>query len=207
MRVIVIGEDPLARAGLAGLLEEGTDLEVIAQVAASDSVIAAHRAHQPDAVIWDLGWGSDSLDWRDSLTELIEAGGRVVALLAESSQSIEAWAAGARGLLGREASPERVLAAVYAVEAGLTAVDPQFDRRLRPPAESLDEPTPEELTQRERQVLMLMAEGLANKTIANRLEISEHTVKFHVNAILRKLGAQSRTEAVMRATRLGLILL
>jgi DNA-binding NarL/FixJ family response regulator len=63
------------------------------------------------------------------------------------------------------------------------------------------------LTPREREVLQLLAEGLPNKTIASRLNISEHTVKFHVNAIMTKLGAQSRTDAVMRATRSGLILL
>jgi DNA-binding NarL/FixJ family response regulator len=65
----------------------------------------------------------------------------------------------------------------------------------------------EVLTPREQEVLQLLAEGLPNKTIADRLYISEHTVKFHVNAILSKLGAQSRTEAVVRATRLGLLLL
>jgi DNA-binding NarL/FixJ family response regulator len=65
----------------------------------------------------------------------------------------------------------------------------------------------EALTPREQEVLQLLAEGLPNKTIADSLHISEHTVKFHVNAILSKLGAQSRTEAVVRATRLGLLLL
>jgi DNA-binding NarL/FixJ family response regulator len=65
----------------------------------------------------------------------------------------------------------------------------------------------EALTPREQEVIQLLAEGLPNKTIADRLHISEHTVKFHVNAILSKLGAQSRTEAVVRATRLGLLLL
>jgi len=69
-------------------------------------------------------------------------------------------------------------------------------------------PTPvEELTPRERHVLQLLAEGLPNKAIADRLGISEHTVKFHVSAIMSKLGAQSRTEAVTRAARLGLIIL
>ena len=68
-------------------------------------------------------------------------------------------------------------------------------------------PPAEPLTARELQVLRLLAEGLANKAIAQRLAISEHTVKFHVNAIMGKLGADSRTEAVVRASRLGLILL
>jgi DNA-binding NarL/FixJ family response regulator len=76
------------------------------------------------------------------------------------------------------------------------------------PAASAEAPgLAEELTPREREVLQLLAEGLANKAIAQQLTISEHTVKFHVNAIMSKLGAQSRTAAVVRATRLGLVVL
>ncbi len=74
------------------------------------------------------------------------------------------------------------------------------------PEASGDRPV-EDLTPRELEVLQLLAEGLANKAIAQRLGVSDHTIKFHVNAILGKLGAQSRTEAVVRATRLGLIVL
>jgi DNA-binding NarL/FixJ family response regulator len=92
-----------------------------------------------------------------------------------------------------------------AVAGGLIAVDAEYAGQTG--LDNSGEPLIEDLTGREREVLGLMAEGMSNKTIALRLEISEHTVKFHVNAILRKLGAQSRTEAVVRATRLGLILL
>ncbi|MGH2536960.1 MAG: response regulator transcription factor, partial [Candidatus Promineifilaceae bacterium] len=83
-------------------------------------------------------------------------------------------------------------------------VEPEFLGALRPAA-PLEEPPLEPLTPRELEVLGLLAEGLTNKAIALRLGISEHTVKFHLNAILSKLGAQSRTAAVVRATRLGLI--
>ena len=85
--------------------------------------------------------------------------------------------------------------------------DPDLTGVLLPNAESSPTPPVENLTPRELEVLQLLAEGLPNKTIARRLEISEHTVKFHVNAIMSKLNAQSRTEAVVRATQLGLILL
>jgi DNA-binding NarL/FixJ family response regulator len=86
-------------------------------------------------------------------------------------------------------------------------VDPSFTEQIPWPPARPDGVPLEELTAREMEVLQLLAEGLPNKSIAQRLDISEHTVKFHVNSILRKLEAQSRTEAVVQATRLGLILL
>ena len=202
--MLLVGDDPLARAGLANLLRKETDLEVAGEVAGDASLMQAFEAHRPDVVLWDLGWEAHTPGWRDLLTELVEAGAKVVALVSEPSQSVDLWAAGVRGLLGREASPSRIAAAVAAVREGLVAVEPRFEV---PIFAAPDGPPLEELTDREREVLELMAEGLSNKTIAYRLEISEHTVKFHVNAILRKLGAQSRTEAVVRATRLGWILL
>jgi DNA-binding NarL/FixJ family response regulator len=92
----------------------------------------------------------------------------------------------------------------------IAVIEPDFVAALigevEPPGDA-GQPLVEPLTPRELEVLRLMAEGLPNKGIAQRLEISEHTVKFHVNAILGKLGVESRTEAVVRATRLGLILL
>jgi DNA-binding NarL/FixJ family response regulator len=94
-----------------------------------------------------------------------------------------------------------------AAAQGLVVLDPSLSN---PALLARDPSSPslvEELTPRELQVLELLAEGLPNKVIARRLGISDHTVKFHVNAVLGKLGAQSRTEAVVRATRLGLILL
>jgi DNA-binding NarL/FixJ family response regulator len=89
------------------------------------------------------------------------------------------------------------------VQQGLVVLAPEFAtaQLTLPPAASL--PPGEALTPRELDVLQLLAEGLPNKTIADRLTISEHTVKFHVNALMGKLGAQSRTEAVVRAIRLG----
>ena len=204
LRVLLVADDPLARAGLVNLLRQETDLEVAAEVAGDASVTEVFQAYQPDVVLWDLGWEGHAAGWREPLSELVEAGANLVALISEPSLSIELSSAGVRGLLDRQAAPDRIAAALAAVHAGLVAVEPRFEV---PAIAPLDGHPLEELTDREREVLELMAEGLSNKTIAYRLEISEHTVKFHVNAILRKLGAQSRTEAVVRATRLGWILL
>jgi DNA-binding NarL/FixJ family response regulator len=131
----------------------------------------------------------------------------VVALLADESLAAEAWLAGVRGLLTREADAEALVAALQAVVQGLAAIDPTLAAALLPTRERESEALVEPLTPREEEVLQLLADGLANRAIALQLGISEHTVKFHVNAILGKLGAQSRTEAVVRATRLGLIIL
>jgi DNA-binding NarL/FixJ family response regulator len=104
-------------------------------------------------------------------------------------------------------SGERLLAAIEAVYWGLIAVEPELMALLAPAGVLPELPLAEELTPRELEVLRLLAEGLSNKAIAQQLDISDHTVKFHVNAIMKKLGAQSRTAAVVQATRLGLIVL
>jgi DNA-binding NarL/FixJ family response regulator len=205
--VIVVGDDPLARAGLASLLTETTELDVVAQIATDESLVDAFLTYGPDAVLWDLGWTSESSSWRDRLSDLAESGASVVTLLPEATYSTEVWSAGARGLLSREADPASIQAALNAVSQGLAAIDPALGGGLLPNTDETQGFQLEELTTREHEVLELLAEGLSNRSIAYKLEISEHTVKFHVNAILRKLGAQSRTEAVVRATRSGLILL
>ncbi|MEI2609756.1 MAG: response regulator transcription factor [Candidatus Promineifilaceae bacterium] len=96
---------------------------------------------------------------------------------------------------------------IDAAAAHLILIDPTLASPLLPHPGNDDTLLIENLTSREQQVLQLLAEGLPNKNIARQLAISEHTVKFHVNAIMTKLGAQSRTEAVVRATRAGLIML
>jgi len=101
-----------------------------------------------------------------------------------------------------------LLAALQAVARGLAVFEPTLSPVRPTPRASASTPTsPEALTPREREVLSLLAEGLSNKAIADRLAISEHTAKFHVNAVLSKLGVQRRTEAVVRAARLGLVTL
>ena len=129
----------------------------------------------------------------------------VLALAATVDQAGQARKAGAQTILGRNASPEALAAALFALSHGLQVTDPALSGDAGQSQSGPEAVSP--LTPREDDVLWLLAEGLPNKAIAGRLGISEHTVKFHVNSILSKLGAQSRTEAVTRATRLGLILL
>ena len=119
-----------------------------------------------------------------------------------------ALSAGVRAVLRRDAAPAEIIAAVDAAAAGLTAIGPdELDLLLPTTGAGLpeEEPAIENLTAREVEVLALMARGLANKNIADRLHISEHTVKFHVSSILAKLGAASRTEAVTKGLKDGLL--
>ncbi len=125
----------------------------------------------------------------------------MLALAATEHQAAQAQAAGAQAFLSRDVSPEALAAALIALSHGLRVTDPA----LSGGPESITSGSASLLTPRENEVLRLLAEGLPNKGVASRLEVSEHTVKFHVNSIMGKLNAQSRTEAVALATRLGLL--
>jgi two-component system nitrate/nitrite response regulator NarL len=128
--------------------------------------------------------------------------GHVVALVSDEEGASRALSLGARGALLRDASARKLAAALVAGARGLVVLDETLPLVKREPPVSADTLTP-----REHEVLQLLAQGLANKEIAARLGVSDHTAKFHVNAILAKLGAASRTEAVVRAAKLGLIVL
>jgi DNA-binding NarL/FixJ family response regulator len=207
LRVLIIADDPLVRAGLSTLLVEQPNLTVVGRAAVGPDLSTELDAYNPDVLLFDLGWEPTRSDSLNHLAELRESGLPVVALLPDDGYAAAAWSAGARGLLLRNAAVERLLAGLQAVAADLVILDPALTAAASP-VQPADSAAPlEPLTPRELEVLQLLAEGLPNKAIARRLDISDHTVKFHVNAILGKLGAQSRTEAVVRATRLGLILL
>jgi two-component system, NarL family, nitrate/nitrite response regulator NarL len=198
-RVVVVGEDALARAGLRALAE-AAGLHVAADVPPAEAEDFAED--EADAAAWDVGTRG-AVDGLRALAARLP----VVAVLWSDEQAGEALASGARAVLLRDRLDERLAPAVAAAVAGLVALDGGLaESVLRPrpaPAPALAEP----LTPREVEVVQLLAEGLTNRRIGERLGISEHTAKFHVNAILGKLGASSRSEAVAQAARLGLVLL
>ncbi len=197
-RLLLVAEDVIARAGLRAVAERA-GLDVVGDVAPED--LEPPLLEAADALLWDAGAAG-------TLDGLREAAARsiVLALPWNAEQAREALAAGAQGVLSRERLEEQLLAAVQAVALGLRVVDDAFDEAvIRPRVAS--EPLVEPLTHRETEVLQLLAQGLTNRRIGERLGISEHTAKFHVNAILGKLGAQTRGEAIAHAARLGLLLL
>ncbi len=207
LRVLVMADDPLARAGLAALLADCPNCEVVGQVSDAAALADDLSLFEPDVIVWDTGWEPPEDALPGSLLEHISGTAPVVSLLPRGVDPAPYWGGGLRGRLLRDADVDQLCAALEAVAAGLVVIDLELAAELAPTPRSSSLPPADELTPREMEVLRLVAEGLSNRAIAQRLGISEHTVKFHVNAILAKLGAQSRTDAVVRATRLGLLLL
>jgi two-component system, NarL family, nitrate/nitrite response regulator NarL len=202
LRVLLVGDDPLARGGLAYLLSGEPGLAVVAQADALGAAAAVER-DDPEVAVWDLG--ADPLGWLERLGDLGESGPPALALVLDEEAAAAALAAGARGLLFRDVEGGRLAAALRALARDLLAFDDALLPQLRPRPAPQTQPEP--LTPRELEVLQLLAQGLSNRRIAERLGISEHTAKFHVNSIVGKLGAQTRTDAAVRAARLGLVLL
>ncbi len=212
LRVLVVASNPLARAGLAALLADQPGITIVGQV--ENDLPDALDVYRPQVIIWDMGW--EPLTYLEKVRDLRDARTPVIALLANVTNAIESASAllgaGLRGLLLQNSNAAILASALTAAAQGLTVIgapiaDSVLADTIRINTVSSDFSKPDALTPRELEVINLIAEGLPNKTIAGKLNISEHTVKFHVNAILTKLNAQSRTEAVVRATRLGLITL
>lgn len=204
----VIADDPLARAGLAALLAAEPNCDIVAQMSLADWLADLQADDwadsQLDGIVWDVGW-----DGVDTLPDDEPFPLPVVALLPDDTAVSQLWSLGIQAMLLREAPAAAIVAGVQAAMNNIAALDPEFVTAVQTPNPIAAEMMLEinELTAREQEVLTLLAEGLTNKAIAQQLAISDHTVKFHVNAILGKLNAQSRTEAVVQATRLGLLLL
>lgn len=213
LRVLLIARQPIARAGIEGLLAGGGEATVVGATDSlneAESLIAELRADVALAVFY-----SGSIDEVLALTEALAPTGTPLVLLADSALPLEAGAAvraGVRGLLRGDATADELVGALRAASSGILALDPWYAQALTA-LEPTPTPTAAEaisdrtLSERELEVLRLVATGLPNKAIAKRLDISEHTVKFHVGSILSKLDAVSRTDAVTRAARRGLLVL
>ncbi len=201
IRVAIIAAAPAVRAGLRVLLGSDAAIEVIGDASARSELTHAPLAGADVAVIQ----GAPPLS---GLPESL----RGVLLLVDAGQPLESLPAApfAWGTLPADAPADELIAAVVALYHGLIVVHPQLQAQLlRAPAPADNDlgPLAEPLTNRELEVLQLLGEGLSNKMIADRLHISEHTVKFHVSAIYGKLGVASRTEAVRAGARRGLLVL
>ncbi len=205
LRLLIVADNPLARTGLVALLNDQPGFNVVGQIAADADLLPMLDIYRPAVIVWDLGW--EPAATMERLREVRDTHYRVVALLPDEDFAATAWRAGANGLLFQNVQTEPMVAAIQAVANGLTVLDPSLIAQTLEATSASPEAPAEDLTPRELEVLQLLAQGLTNKAIAQRLAISDHTVKFHVNAIMTKLNAQSRTEAVVRASRFGLILL
>lgn len=193
----IVAESALVRSGLSSILNGSSQIRVVAEATPGEAKQLPTEG--VDVVVCDVGDATSAA----SAIEHTPKGVPVLALVGAPDKARELVRAGARGVLNRDASSERLCAASIAVAAGLCTLDEQTLEELVSPRAAEARATP--LTPREQQVLELLAEGLSNKVIALRLDISEHTAKFHVNSILDKLEADTRTDAVMRAARSGML--
>ena len=208
LRALVVADYPAVRAGLRDLLER-SGIEVVRDLTPDnlDAAAAGAEGFEPfDALVVDAG---------EATADLLERVDVPVVALVDSPAEVVREAAGdaeprfVRGFVRRDVSGETLAAAVRAVAAGMLVLDPALASAGLPVGAAItaDTAAAVSLTEREREVLERVALGLPNKGIALALGISEHTVKFHVGSILGKLGAGSRTEAVMEAARRGLLAL
>ncbi len=208
LTVIVFAEDSLSRHGLAAIfdLEPAIDLVMVE----SPAQLTLNKTENANVLVWDMGWDFSAIDspevW-ETVSDMVEDGLPVVAILPDGEPPGTARQIGVAGILPRSVERRQLRAALYAVAEGLSVTDPTLTRSLWMSTTPSQLSIPEPLTPRELEVLSLLAEGLTNRAIGVQLGISENTAKFHVQAVLAKLGVSSRTEAVVHATRLGLLTL
>jgi NarL family two-component system response regulator YdfI len=209
IRVQIRASSEVVRAGLESLLQNYPSLRILRDLVSEDESAEGEIVDvQPDVVVAELEGREDR-----TASEVLNAAanGTPVVLLVPGSANewAEMLRRGVKAVLPANATGPQIAAATEAAAAGLVVVHPsEVETLLRTQATNDSSGVlPEMLTPREIEVLQLLAEGVGNKEIASRLGVSEHTVKFHVASIMGKLGAESRTEAVMLGIRHGIILI
>jgi DNA-binding NarL/FixJ family response regulator len=210
IRVLIADDQRVVREGLRMLVALIDEVEVVGAACDGAEVVRLAEAYHPDVVLMDLRMpGVDGIAATADLRERLPAA-RVLVLTTYADQDaiVPALQAGARGYLTKDASAEQIEAAIRAVHAGQTHLDPAVQERLvaavishPPPADPSgpDRKPPDGLTAREVEVLALLASGLSNAEIAQRLYLTNATVKTHINRIFAKTGARDRAQAVRYA--------
>jgi DNA-binding NarL/FixJ family response regulator len=201
IRVLVVDDHPVLRSGLAQLLGQAEGVELVGLAAEGSAGVELARTEQPDVVLMDLEMPElDGIEAtrriRDALSET-----QVVVLTSFSDREriLDALDAGAAGYLLKDAEPEELLRSIRVAAAGQAPLAPQAASALV--AERREARPATELTPREHEVLLMVGEGLPNKLIARRLEISEATVKAHLTRIFERIGVTDRTQAALWAER------
>src|SRR5689334_4724935 len=207
IRLVLADDHPIVREGLAAVLETQPDFEVVGEANNGAEAVRLVADLHPDVVLLDLEMpeldGVEALRAMQATTPGVRA--LVFTAFDTDERIIAAVQAGARGYLLKGAPRDELFSAIRVVAGGGSLLQPAVAAKLIQRIAAPASPELIPLTDREREVLRLLAQGLQNKEIAGHLHISERTVKFHVSAILDKLGAGNRTEAVHLAAQLGLL--
>lgn len=212
IRLTLVEDQALVRAGLRALLSLAPDMAVVSEAADGVEGLASIARDRPDVVLLD--WRMPRLDGLGVLGALADAPyfppTLILTTFDDDQIVIDGLRAGAKGYLLKDVTLEELQDAIRVVARGGTLLGPALADRLVDglrgvPSRFVRVPSPEELTERERDVLRLVAGGLSNREVALALDLSEGTVKNYVSVVLAKLGVRDRTRAVLRALELGLI--
>ncbi len=203
VRVVLVDDHRLVRAGLRAVIDAEPDLQVVGEAADGSQVAGVVEGTAPDVVLMDLSM--PLVDGVEATRMLRSSGHRaavvVLTSFAESNRVAAALEAGAVGYLLKDSEPRDVVAAVRSAAAGHAPIDPRVARVLLPSVGGDGEPA---LSPRERQVLALVATGMANKQIGRALGITERTVKVHLGNVFRHIGVGDRTSAALWARDHGI---
>jgi DNA-binding NarL/FixJ family response regulator len=211
IRVLVADDQPLVRTGFRMILEERPDLELVGEAANGEEAVALARQLDPDVILMDVRM--PGVDGVEATRRLIDADARARILVLTTFDLDEyvyaAIRAGASGFLLKDVEPAELVDAIRVVAAGNSLFGPAATERLVARFAQGPEPAAarvlDDLSAREREILRLLATGLSNAELAQRLHLSETTVKTHVSSVLRKLRVRDRVQAVIAAYDAGLV--
>ena len=205
IRVLIVDDHSVVRRGLRMFLEDDPAIDIIGEAADGEEAVRLATESRPDVVLMDLLLPKlDGITATERIRQALPDT-QVIALTSvlEDASVVGAVKAGAIGYLLKNAEADELLSALHAAADGQVRLSPEASKRLMHEVRAPQ--SPEVLTERETEVLRLLAKGKANKEIARELKVSEHTVKSHVHSVLAKLGVLSRTQAAMYAARIGLV--
>jgi DNA-binding NarL/FixJ family response regulator len=210
LRLLIADDQPLMRAGFRAVLEASGEMEVVGEASDGAEAVTAARALKPDVVLMDVRM--PNLDGIEAIRQLPNHRVLVLTTFGLDEYIVEALRAGASGFITKDVPADELVHAVRVIGAGDALLTPAVTRQLldrvarRLPAPVSQAPEAlEELTEREREVLELLARGMSNAEIASALVVGEATVKTHVSNVLMKLGLRDRVQAVVLAYELGLV--
>jgi DNA-binding NarL/FixJ family response regulator len=210
LRVVIADDQPMMRAGFKAVLEATGDIAVVAEAGTGEEAVRAATEHAPDVVLMDIRM--PGMDGIEATRRLPRQRVLILTTFGLDEYIIDALRAGASGFLLKDAPTQEVVAAVRSVAAGDAVLSPAVTRQLLdqvgrrlPAAVSRESGALEALTDREREVLRMLAAGLSNAEIAEAMVVSEATVKTHVSNLLGKLGLRDRVQAVIYAYETGLV--